>query len=286
MVKSADTTTFAGQITGTGTLEFYAGASGITFVLSNKTATANNWTGGLIVDGVANDTSDLRILANNQLGGNNVTLIQAGTAFARLDLNGFNDTIGGLTGTGSPLNQVTDLGSAASSLTLGAGNATATFGGVIGGDTAPNSLSLVKTGSGTQTLTGANNYTGSTTVNGGDLVFNPGAFSAKTPLVTREQQRGAGCVGGRRARVEPGFKHEQRHYGGGLAIRCHHRDRHDFDGQWTHQLHYDYSRSPHRFLSRTDLRDQIQRPGWCAEFRPGRFTAFVPRHTLCRLHFQ
>jgi fibronectin-binding autotransporter adhesin len=178
-------TTMAGQITGSGTLEFFANANGITFLLSNVTANANNWTGGLILDSGNNDNSDLKIMASNQLGGNNVTLIQAGTGFARLDLDGFNDTIGGLNSSGSSaLNQVADFGTAPSTLTLGTGNATATFGGVIGGDSAPDSLAIIKVGTGTQTLTGANTYTGNTLVEGGTLALTGSGAIGGSPQIT------------------------------------------------------------------------------------------------------
>jgi autotransporter-associated beta strand protein len=59
---------------------------------------------------------------------------------------------------------------------LGANNASATFGGVIRNTTG--TLSLVKTGSGTQTLSGVNTYTGSTTVSQGTLVLEGGSLAS------------------------------------------------------------------------------------------------------------
>jgi len=182
---AGDLTALAGQITGSGTLEFYAGVSGMVFVLSNVTANANNWTGGLIIDGASGDSSDLKILASNQLGTNNVTLINAGTGFARLDLNGFNDTIGGLSSTLNSTNQAANFGAAPSTLTMGANNASATFGGLIedNGFGSPNVLSIVKTGTGTETLTGTNTYYGSTTVSGGTLLLGGyGMITNSSPI--------------------------------------------------------------------------------------------------------
>lgn len=55
--------------------------------------------------------------------------------------------------------------------TVGVANGTGTFTGTIGGGSL---LALIKTGSGTQTLTGNNNYSGGTTVNAGTLILNGG----------------------------------------------------------------------------------------------------------------
>lgn len=180
---AADQTIFGGQITGSGTLELYANASGIIFNMSNVTANANNWTGGLIIDSANNDNSDLKLWANNQLAGNNLTLLQAGTGYARLDLNGNNDAIGGLSDNGNALNQVINLGTTPSVLTIGTGNATSTFGGTIGGDSAPNTLSITKIGTGTLTLDNANTYTGNTLVLGGTLALAGTGSTGSSPEI-------------------------------------------------------------------------------------------------------
>jgi len=180
---SGGTYDLSGQITGTGTLELIAEAATENFILSNVTANANNWTGGLIIDGNNNDSCFVKIGANNELAGNNVTIIQAGTGTVRLDLNGFNDKIGGLNSSGtSALNEMADFAAAPSILTLGANNASGSFSGVIGGDSAPNSLSIIKIGTGTQTLSGANTYTGNTLVEGGTLALSGGG-SVSSPQI-------------------------------------------------------------------------------------------------------
>jgi fibronectin-binding autotransporter adhesin len=172
-VGTANIMTFlGGQIKGPGTLEFYANAAGGTFGLSNATVNANNWTGGLVIDGANNDSSTLKLFANNQLAGNNVIPMAAGSGFGRLDLNGFSDTIGGLNSiSNSLLNQVADLGAAASTLTIGANNASGSFYGTIEDNGTANNLSIIKTGNGTQILSGINTYVGNTFVNGGTLML-------------------------------------------------------------------------------------------------------------------
>jgi fibronectin-binding autotransporter adhesin len=79
---------------------------------------------------------------------------------AALDLNAFNQTIGSLSGAGN-----VTLGKG--SLSTGGDNSSTTFSGVISG-----AGSLVKLGVGTFVLTGANSYTGGTTISGGGLQGN------------------------------------------------------------------------------------------------------------------
>jgi autotransporter-associated beta strand protein len=69
-------------------------------------------------------------------------------------------SIDALTGAGN----ITDSGNNNQTLTLGASGGTSLFGGVMN-----NNLKLVKAGGGTATLTGANTYTGNTTVSDGTL---------------------------------------------------------------------------------------------------------------------
>jgi fibronectin-binding autotransporter adhesin len=172
--SGGNTVTLKGQITGTGTLELTAEASTINWLLSNTNNSANNWTGGLLVDNTGNNNSEVKLAASEQIpngsGAGNVTLIQSGSGIARLDLNSFNETINGLSSSGaSALNQVGNFGIGVSTLTLGDNNATASFDGVIGGG---NAINIVKVGSGTQTLANASTYTGSTTISNGVLALS------------------------------------------------------------------------------------------------------------------
>ena len=165
-----------GQITGAGTLELSGQASTASFGINNVTANPNNWTGGLLIDAIGNNNyTYVNLGANNQLAGNNVTMSQSQSGSSQvieLNMDGYSDMIGGLSGSGINAIQVWNSGPAPSTLTLGAGDASATFDGGIydlGGATA-NTLSIVKIGAGTQVLDGLNNYSGSTTVINGKLV--------------------------------------------------------------------------------------------------------------------
>ncbi len=84
---------------------------------------------------------------------------------ATLDMNGFNATVAALTGSS---NAVINIGNGGiSTLTVGNTNAGDVFQGAIRNTTG--TLSLVKTGTGTQTLAGANSYSGGTRLDAGTL---------------------------------------------------------------------------------------------------------------------
>lgn len=93
--------------------------------------------------------------AVNALGVNSAVEVASG---ANLTLNNFNHTLGSLGGAGT-------LQAGTAHLTLGAGDGTATFAGVLSGSGA-----LTKIGSGTQTFSGAHTRTGSTTISADTLV--------------------------------------------------------------------------------------------------------------------
>jgi len=109
----------------------------------------------------------------NGPGKGNLVLVNGGGT-AGLDMNGFNQTINGLSnynGTTYSTDSIVDNLAASSMATLTVGNndATSTFSGVIRNSGSNAVLALAKTGTGTLTLSNANSYSGGTTVNGGTL---------------------------------------------------------------------------------------------------------------------
>ncbi|HEX5500263.1 MAG TPA: autotransporter-associated beta strand repeat-containing protein, partial [Thermomicrobiales bacterium] len=90
-----------------------------------------------------------------------------------LDLGGFHQTIGSLSGSGT----VTNSGAVAAILTTNGDNSSTTFSGLIEDGTG--GIALVKDGTGTLTLSTANTYSLGTTINAGVLVAdNGGALGA------------------------------------------------------------------------------------------------------------
>jgi len=85
---------------------------------------------------------------------------------AELDI-GNGSTIGSLADSGGSGGTVEDCGTIAATLTTGGDNNSTSFSGTI--EDGLHAVSLIKTGTGTFTLGGANTYTGDTTVNGGVL---------------------------------------------------------------------------------------------------------------------
>ncbi len=101
---------------------------------------------------------------------------------ATLDLNGFSQSIGSLSGAGN-----VTLGSG--TLTTGNDNTTTTFSGAMSG-----TGGLTKLGSGTMFLTGVSTFTGPTTLNAGGLVVN--GSLASSVVVNGGTLSGAGTFGG------------------------------------------------------------------------------------------
>ena len=101
----------------------------------------------------------------------NVAVNGGAAAGGTLDLAGQNPAINGLGGaSGAVAGQIVNSAAALSTLTVGNNNATNSSAAGINGN-----IALIKTGSGTQTLSGVSGYTGGTTVAQGVLVSAGGA---------------------------------------------------------------------------------------------------------------
>jgi autotransporter-associated beta strand protein len=104
---------------------------------------------------------------------------------------GYSQAVGGFGGNGFWYNN-----GAPCTLTLGNNGNSATYSGSISDATASSAISVVKTGAGTQTLSGANNYHGSTTVSNGTLFVNGSLGTNTVTVAANATLGGVGTIGG------------------------------------------------------------------------------------------
>lgn len=177
---TASNTRITNQVTGAGGLAIDLSQSGAgivsTVTLNNTTVNANDYSGDTIIGrtngaNLLGFTATLALGADDQIpdgAGKGNVFINSNSALSRvgsLNLVGFNETINGLNGNG-----VVEGGpSGVPTLTVGGGDANGSFSGII--RNTGSTLSLTKIGNGTQTLSGANTYTGNTVVNAGTLAL-------------------------------------------------------------------------------------------------------------------
>jgi autotransporter-associated beta strand protein len=155
---------FSGVISDTGGGSLTKQGTGLV-VLSG----ANTYAGGTTVN-----AGTLQVGNATALGATTGALaVNGGT----LDLNGFSVTVGALSG--SPGGTITTSVAGATTLTAGDSTPQTTYSGII--QDGSGTMALVKNGTGTLTLAGANTYSGGTTVNAGALqVGNASALGATT----------------------------------------------------------------------------------------------------------
>jgi fibronectin-binding autotransporter adhesin len=151
------------------------GASGIVDNASGQTITISNDLGGTCGVAIHDSTGTMTLSGSNSYTG--ATTIDVGgtlaagssTAFSpnsdftvngTLDLAGYGNSIGSLSGSGTVTNSSTTN---SATLTVGGNNTSSTFNGTLQ-DGGANPLALTVTGTGTLTLTGANTYSGGTTI--------------------------------------------------------------------------------------------------------------------------
>jgi fibronectin-binding autotransporter adhesin len=170
-------------INNSATVTFYRSAAGFTPVNASLSGA-----GDFIVDGpgggglydnrlafrgtASDNTGSVRIVNNGRLwvdvAGRNAigdsAILEVGTSGSFYVYQGISETIGALTGSGNVFG-----GDAAgtSALTVGGGDRSGDFSGVLQNQSS--TLRLTKIGTGTQTLSGANTYTGDTVINAGTL---------------------------------------------------------------------------------------------------------------------
>ena len=180
-VDAAQNFSTSGALTGSGTLNL-TGPGTLTVG-----GTSNSWSGGT---NVQNGT--LALSAANALPTNTLVTLGAGTNSGILKLSGFSQTLGGLQISGSGSNKLVNGSVTAATLTID--NATPnTYDGVLGGaGTNENNFALTKSKAGMLTLTGANTYTGVTTIAAGILALSGGAAIADTGALTLADILGAG----------------------------------------------------------------------------------------------
>ncbi len=126
----------------------------------------------------------VRLLGSNQISDvSRVTLGLGGT----LDCNNLSETIGSLEGAGNVL-----LGTGV--LTCGQNNLSTTLTGSFSGNANPAQSQLIKTGTGSMTLTGASLFTGETILLSGKYIQN-GSQGGKITLLSGSTLGGTGTVG-------------------------------------------------------------------------------------------
>ncbi len=180
--------TFAGGVSGTNTFFVLNPNSGSIAFTTNPVnlGSGGNFyadSGGLTVLGVAGNTfgittftgGTLRMDVANALPAN--TILRAGgisyNPNGTLNLNGFSQTVGALDRAGTTATTMQITSATAATLTVNQTTTTNYTGGITG------AVSLVKSASGTLTLSGPNTYTGLTTISGGRVTA--GSTSSLSP---------------------------------------------------------------------------------------------------------
>lgn len=202
------TLTFAGggqagvkQISGAGVLELENGNTADTPVVNVRFGTSatdyslvqsdvsigNNVSVSFGVANVFGSESDLTVKAGGVLNLSN----NAGSSLGQ--------TFKSLSGAGTVTNNTTSTGTSVLTLNGSSGQPVATFSGVIQSG-ATGAVALVKSGGSVQALSGANTYTGTTTINGGALLVNGTHAQTSTGLGYSVNSGGTLGGGGRIAR--------------------------------------------------------------------------------------
>ncbi len=138
-------------------------------VTLGSTANASTGNAGSVISVVNGAT--LRFGASDQIPNAAALNIPAG---ATVDLATFNDTVGGVRLTGGVISGTTGVLASATAYDLQAGSASAILAGVVGAN---------KTTAGSVTLSGANTFSGNTTVSQGTLALSGSGSFASSPTI-------------------------------------------------------------------------------------------------------
>jgi fibronectin-binding autotransporter adhesin len=158
-LAGAGNTTVSGVISNSGALT-KIGAGTLTLSGTNTFSGNTTITAGTLKLGAANAIPDG--------AGKGDVVMNPSSGAATFDLGGFSETINGLSNSGAGSSVVDNSASSTTpTLTVGGNNVTSSFSGVI--QNTAGTIALTKTGTGTLTLSGANAFTGSVTINGGTL---------------------------------------------------------------------------------------------------------------------
>lgn len=168
---NSDYTLVSGVISGNvGTLTITGGRR---FEIADANV-VNTFTGDLQITGTGTVLQLNGNLATNAIPDGSSVDVGAGTTL-KLAKNGsgdvnVNESINALTGSGTV--QIHEAVGNAHTLTVGAGNGSGTFSGLITNGPGGGALSIAKAGTGTETFLTANTYTGGTAVNAGKLLVS------------------------------------------------------------------------------------------------------------------
>jgi fibronectin-binding autotransporter adhesin len=136
----------------------------------------NEWTGTTIMQARSNQGNNTFANGNSEVipngfGKGNVVMEGFAAGTIAWNLNGFSETINGLSTFGNGATcTIVNNGATPSALTIGDNDQSGTFAGLINNGSA--ALALRKIGGGKETLTAVNNYTGATTIEGGTLALS------------------------------------------------------------------------------------------------------------------
>lgn len=168
-LASRVTYSYDGVIDGIGSLTVSNG----TFLLGGH----STYAGSTIITNnplIPNSIGQIDIANDNALPTTTLLTVSVGT----FNLNGHSQSISGLADGGVNTGDIINNAAAATATLTDNVAGSASFSGVISGN-----VSFVKSGAGTQTLSGANTYTGATIINGGTLLIN-GAQPSSTVTVS------------------------------------------------------------------------------------------------------